>query len=105
MHSHKWPSVYTLSYLCRLCLFSIVIAFVRMPQLILHHVLNDSISCQNVTSWCRVVNKSCIHMLHLLWFRRYLKKIKFACNICFRVGSDGFGLSLEVLVQQKTTLL
>ena len=30
--------------------FSVVFAFVRMPQLILYHVLDNSISCQNVTS-------------------------------------------------------
>ena len=41
--------VYTLSYVCRLCLFSVVFAFMRMPHLILH-VLNNSISCKNVTS-------------------------------------------------------
>jgi hypothetical protein len=27
-------------------------------------------------------------------------KIKFVCNFCCRVGSDGLGLSLEVLVQK-----
>ena len=41
--------VYTLSYFCCLCLFSVVFAFVHMPQLILH-VLDNSISCKNVTS-------------------------------------------------------
>ena len=39
----------TLLYFCRLCLFSVVFAFVRMPQLILHYVLDNSISCHNVT--------------------------------------------------------
>ena len=37
---------YTLLYLCCLCLFSVVFAFVRMPQMILHFI---SISCHNVT--------------------------------------------------------
>jgi hypothetical protein len=41
--------VYTLSYFCRLCLFSVVFAFMRVPQLILH-VLDNSISCKNVRS-------------------------------------------------------
>ena len=41
--------VYTLLYFFRLCLFSVVFAFVRMPQLILHYVLVNSISCHNVT--------------------------------------------------------
>ena len=30
------------SYFCRLRLFSVIFVFVRMPQLILHHVLNNS---------------------------------------------------------------
>jgi hypothetical protein len=41
--------VYILLYLCRLCLFSVVFAFVRMPQLILHYMLDISLSCHNVT--------------------------------------------------------
>jgi hypothetical protein len=38
-----------LFYFCHLCLFSVIFAFVRMLQLILHYLLNNSISCHNVT--------------------------------------------------------
>ena len=32
------------------CNISVIFAFVRMPQLILHYMLNNSISCHSVTS-------------------------------------------------------
>ena len=50
--THSWPPLYfsVLWYKsCRLCLLSVIFAFVRMPQLILYHVLASSISWLNVT--------------------------------------------------------
>ena len=55
-------------------------------------------------SWlegCQEILYTYIHMFSfvMVWVLSPLKT-KFVCNICFRVGSDGFGLSLEVLVQK-----
>ena len=41
--------VYTQLYFCRLCLFTVVFAFVSLPQLIRFYVLDNSISFYNVT--------------------------------------------------------
>ena len=54
-------------------------------------------------SWiegCQEILYTYIHMFSfvMVWVLSPLKT-KFVCNICFRVGSDVFGLSLWVLVQ------
>ena len=50
---------------------------------------------------CQEILYTYIHMFSFVMVQVLSPlKTKFVCNVCFRVGSDGFGLSLAVLLQK-----